>query len=538
MRSYVYKAAIFLCAAIVLAVPFFASADTLYVSPSSGSYTPGQTFSARVYVSSLAQAINAVSGTVTFPVEKLQVVSVSKTGSILTLWVQDPSFSNSQGTVSFEGVVPNPGFSGSGGSLVTITFRVVGQGTAQIKFSSGSVLANDGSGTNILKNLYNATYMLSGSTEPASPAPTVSAPATDSEPAVDPLAPKKPIVRSSTYPDSTHWYAVHEGAFSWDVPGDVSSARILLGRLPGSTPTVVYTPAIESKTIPDIEDGVWYLHVQFKNDHGWGAINHYLFKVDGTKPESFVIKPLSTSDDTDPTPQFSFNATDSGSGIDHYTVQIDLKDPITWRDDGTSVFTAPTLSPGPHTIIAKAFDEANNFTSTSIDFSVAGITAPKITSYPEKISDSSPLVVKGVSSPNAMVKAVLAKSDDDPFTQTVTSDNQGNWAVVFDSELPSGAYKLTAVAMDKRGAQSEPSPEKVVLVRTSWLISLGYSVMSALAITVPIAALAFAIVFIFMFGFHKIRIMKKKLRKELHDVERMVDKAFALLKEDVEDSIH
>jgi biopolymer transport protein ExbB/TolQ len=97
---------------------------------------------------------------------------------------------------------------------------------------------------------------------------------------------------------------------------------------------------------------------------------------------------------------------------------------------------------------------------------------------------------------------------------------------------------MTAIAIDKRGAQSAPTAEKSVLVKVSWLLSLGSSLISTLALIVPILALVFVVVFIFVYGFHKIRVMRKKLRRELRGVETMVNKAFALLKEEVEDSIH
>jgi hypothetical protein len=532
MRTYFYKASIFILAAITLALPGIVSADTLYLSPSSGSYSPGQTFSARVFVSSLAQSINAVSGTVTFPTDKLQVVSVSKTNSILTLWVQDPSYSNSQGTVSFEGVVPNPGFTGSAGSIATITFRVVGQGAASLKWSSGSVLANDGSGTNILKNLNNASYSLGSSNVPAAQ------PAVVDEPKVDSLAPKAPKVSSSSYADSKEWYQGRQGSFSWDVDSGATAARILLGRLPASIPTVIYSPAIQSKDIADIEDGVWYFHVQLKNSHGWGAIAHYQFKVDGTKPESFSIKPVSSSDATDPSPRFAFNAADSISGIDHYTVQIDSKDIGTWRDDGTGIYEAPVLTPGNHSMSVKVYDEAGNFSDASTDFTIQGIDTPHIDSYNEQVNDSSPLIVKGTALPNTKIQITLASGDNSPYIQTVQSDEKGKFTAIFGSKLASGAYKMTAIAIDKRGAQSAPTAEKSVLVKVSWLLSLGSSLISTLALIVPILALVFVVVFIFVYGFHKIRVMRKKLRRELRGVETMVNKAFALLKEEVEDSIH
>lgn len=133
----------------------------------------GQTFSVRIMVTS-PQAVNAVSATLAFPRDLVQVTSVSKIGSILNLWVEEPSFSNSAGTVSLEGVVPNPGFVGASGPVVTVNFKVVAPGMANLKFSAGSLLANDGYGTNILKNRGTASYGLENA--PVTPAEVVPAP--------------------------------------------------------------------------------------------------------------------------------------------------------------------------------------------------------------------------------------------------------------------------------------------------------------------------------------------------------------------------
>ena len=105
-------------------LPFGANAATLSFSPSSGSYAVGNTFSASILISSADQAMNAALGAISFPPDKLEVVSVSKTGSVFTLWVQEPTFSNSAGAVTFEGIVLNPGFMGANRKAVTINFKV------------------------------------------------------------------------------------------------------------------------------------------------------------------------------------------------------------------------------------------------------------------------------------------------------------------------------------------------------------------------------------------------------------------------------
>lgn len=174
MRSYISKSFAFLLFFTLVLLPQAkVSADTLFVSPTSGNYNVGQTFSLRVLVSTSGKAVNAISGSVSFPRDQVQVTSVSKTGSILSLWVVEPTFSNAVGSVNFEGVVPNPGYIGSSGTVLTINFRVVATGDAPIRVSSGSILANDGLGTNILRTMGTSSFTLSPA--PAS-SPNVSKP--------------------------------------------------------------------------------------------------------------------------------------------------------------------------------------------------------------------------------------------------------------------------------------------------------------------------------------------------------------------------
>src|SRR3989344_7735403 len=173
-----------------------AKAATLYFSPSSGTQAVGTTFSVGVYVSSADQAMNAASGVISFPSDKLTVESISKSGSIFSLWVQEPSFSNppagGQGTVNFEGIVLNPGYAGNSGKILNITFKAKAAGVANVSFSSGSVLANDGNGTNILTEFIGASFSLGiaglGVPEAVTPQEIPGAP----------LAPK---IKSPTHPD-------------------------------------------------------------------------------------------------------------------------------------------------------------------------------------------------------------------------------------------------------------------------------------------------------------------------------------------------
>ena len=71
-----------------------AASAVLYLSPSSGSFNIGKTFSVSVYVSSTEQNMNAVSGVISFPNDKLEATAISKSVSFISLWVQEPSLSS------------------------------------------------------------------------------------------------------------------------------------------------------------------------------------------------------------------------------------------------------------------------------------------------------------------------------------------------------------------------------------------------------------------------------------------------------------
>src|SRR5262245_61826224 len=127
-------------------LPKVSKAATLYISPASGTYSAGNSFTVTVKTNTGGKAVNTAEATVTYSSNVLEVVRASQ-GS--TFYLASPGSPNSQsGSVYFGGGLPNPGYTGSGGNLGSITFRAKAVGTATISISSGSVLLNDGYGTN------------------------------------------------------------------------------------------------------------------------------------------------------------------------------------------------------------------------------------------------------------------------------------------------------------------------------------------------------------------------------------------------------
>jgi len=145
----------YLFASTILVVIFFVATNSIYAAtlsllPSPANVSVGNIVSVKVFVDTTNKYINNAEATIQFPVEMLEVVSITKGSSIFTLWVEEPSFSNATGKITFNGGVPTPGYIGQGGYIATITFKAKKQGVASVIFSDGAVRENDGLGTDIL----------------------------------------------------------------------------------------------------------------------------------------------------------------------------------------------------------------------------------------------------------------------------------------------------------------------------------------------------------------------------------------------------
>lgn len=511
----------------VIFAPTGAHAATLYFSPSSGNFTVGNILTTSVLVNTQGLAINNSDAVINFPTDLLEVVSLNKSGSIFTLWVEEPAFSNSAGIISFNGGLPTPGFSGTAGRLLNIVFRVKSAGTATVVFSSGAVRANDGYGTDILQSSIQAQFGLITEQRPVQP----------TTPAVPAGAPQAPNISSPTHPDSEKWYPKSTASFAWSVPSGVTGTRLLVGKIATAQPSVAYTPPIGEKTIDDLDDGIWYFHAQLRNSSGWGSTRHFKFQIDTQKPNRFNLQLAPREDETDPRVKFIFEALDETSGIDHYEIQIDNKELDSWRDDGTHVYQTPILVPGKHVLIAKATDKAGNYLLNSIEFTVSSIEPPTFTEYPQELQGGEIIIVKGTTYPNSEVVLWIQKDKDDARRRSVESDAEGGFTFVDDERTQVGAYKLWAEVVDTRGAKSSPADKITIIVKQLAILRIGSFAVSFLSVLVPLIGL---IVLLLLLGFitqRKYLEHKKRLRKEVYEAEDVLHKAFDSLRKEVKEQI-
>ena len=501
-----------------LLCPASARAASLYLSPASGSYALNSNIAVNVYVSSADKAMNAVSGVLDFPADKLQVTSISKSGSVINLWVAEPSFSNSAGTVNFEGVALNPGYTGTSGKIITINFKVKATGAGLLKFLSGSVLANDGQGTEILSGTGNAQFDL-GQGKPVPPPPVTVVPAGK---------PAAPTVTSLTHPDQNKWYAVKDAKFTWNLSSDITKARLLVDSKADTAPAVVYSPAVSEKEMPDIDDGVWYFHVQLYNSHGWGGITNYRFQIDSVVPTDFSVVEIKRVDSSEPRVVFSLSAIDVGSGIDFYEIRIDSQEAIVWKDDGTHRYETPTLDPGKHILTVRVFDRAGNAALESVDFEVVPLDKPVIENYPNSLRTGEPLVIIGRTYSNSQVTGYLQRGAAEPTILTIASDETGRFIFAPSEELRSGTYLVWFQVAKDNGARSEVTKKFAIIVSEPAILRIGSLAINVLAVIIPLFALVLLLVGVIWFGFYRFRIVSRNLKAKTAEAS-LARKAFEAL---------
>ncbi|MDO8558520.1 MAG: cohesin domain-containing protein [bacterium] len=341
---------IFLVLAVISAQFLFGSSSqaaegaSLQFSPSSGTFFLGSTFNVSLTLNTGEAAVNALEVQVKFPPDKLQVASPSIGTSFISIWVTPPSYSNTEGTLTFRGGVPNPGIITSNGVISTATFRARDTGEAELEYIvTSQVLANDGKGTNILKSRGIARFTI----------------------VIPP--PEGPEVFSPTQPDPNVWYKKTDAAFFWKSGESVDGFSYALSQDPFETPDEISEGVNTSATFSNILDGIWYFHIRSHVGDVWGGVTHYLIRTDRGLPAAYTLSiipkgPLTPLEH----PLVTFFTTDETSGMDHYEVRIaklsgeEESRSVSFFTEETSPFAFPVVEPGTYQVVVRAFDRAGN----------------------------------------------------------------------------------------------------------------------------------------------------------------------------------
>lgn len=320
---------------------------SIYFSPSTGVFRVGSTFDVSIFVNTGGNDVNALKIGLKFDPKKIQVASPVSGKSLVSVWVSQPSYSNIDGILTFQGGVPSPGFNTSSGLISTITFRAIAPGPVAISAQGDShVFLNDGKGTDILGSTGRGIYEL----------------------VLPP--PEGPEAFSPTHPDQNKWYKNNNPTLKWEKEGVTDFSYSIDNDFAG-VPDNISEGSGNSVSFADLEDGIWYFHIKAKKGGVWGGISHLIIKVDSSPPAAFglELEAGSASVISTENPIISFMTTDALSGIDHYELKTINLSTVEPKD--TDFFVEVTSSyrlsvhGGTYKVLVRAFDRAGNWRDAS-----------------------------------------------------------------------------------------------------------------------------------------------------------------------------
>ena len=330
--------------------PIQAEASTLTVSPPSGTFTVGSTFDVTIFLNTEKESINAIRMRLSFSPDKLQLVPYTAERSIITVYSSPPAFDNQKGIADLQGGVPG-GINVSNGQVIKLTFRVKAVGETVLRFLDESqVLANDGVGTNVLKDTQNGVYKFI------------------------PPPPAGPIVVSPTHPDQAKWYAVPNAHLIWSPDSSgVDGYSYVISDMPTDIPDDISEGLRESVSYNGLQDGIQYFHIKSLNGGYWGGTNHFALNIDASPPAEFPITIVPSARTTSRQPIIQFTTTDSFSGLDHYEVKTVRLNPVVQTAQADQPIFIEIISPyvfeelelGNYDVIIRAYDKAGNFIEKS-----------------------------------------------------------------------------------------------------------------------------------------------------------------------------
>jgi len=507
-----------------------AGAD-LFLSPSSGEYSVGSSITMKVMVNSGGDpGINASEGVLSFDTDYLKINSISKTGSIFKLWVTEPTYSNSAGTITYGGGLPGA-YTGSAGLMFSVTFNVLKAGNTSVNFSSGSVLAYGPTGDDVTNSKGRASYSLIEKKIEEKKKPTEKPKAKEKEVSHG-ILPPKPEINSKTHKDVDTWYSNNDPEFSWKMLAELTGVSLAITDSPDSDPGPIADGIIETKKFENIEDGEWYVHVKYQNNAGWGSIAHRKVLIDTTAPVLKNIKIDNGGDANDPAPILLINAKDETSGIDYF--ELVKGDDVKKIDLGmiqNGEYKMDKMIPGEHRVQLIAYDKAHNIASSSLTFFIDPLKSPIISDIPSSIKTNEELVIRGKSFyPDVNVNISIAKSEKEVDIFTTRTDQDGNWSFFHKGKLDEANYEIQAWIVDDRGAQSFKTAKHILMVVPPSIIE-AYGLFIILLLLLTITGLSLYIWFIN----HKFREERIRIARETEEAKLKLGEIFTALREEVEE---
>jgi hypothetical protein len=149
MKTFTLKFATILYLA-VFAVPFCAHAAAFSYEANTDSIVPDQDFKVKLVLDTEGETVNAVEGTLSYPVDVLELKEVRIGDSSVNFWITRPN-ETASGTLSFSGITAG-GFLGQAEPIFSLIFHTKKPGQGEIALNNLRVLLNDGTGSEAALN--------------------------------------------------------------------------------------------------------------------------------------------------------------------------------------------------------------------------------------------------------------------------------------------------------------------------------------------------------------------------------------------------
>ena len=298
----------------------------------------GESFQITVHLNSEREVINAIDAVINYSPEVLEVIEVSRGGSLFTLWPEEPTHDDDAGTITFVGGIPN-GSLVVDGIVATITFRSRAIGGVEIGFDEEktSILLNDGKGTKASLSVKTKIFQIVESN-------VIS-------------------IISPTHPYENVWYSNVDFTVNWTAEPGAAYSYVVTSRS-DEVPDNDRESIIGKMTFQDLADGVQYfiLKEQLPGED-WRLVGKRRVQIDSTAP--FPLTAFVSRDDSmfDGNYFLTFSTTDKTSGVARYDVvegsslQEDVTPPYALKDQTRK-----------QSLVIRAFDKAGN----SVDYTVRG----------------------------------------------------------------------------------------------------------------------------------------------------------------------
>lgn len=318
--------------------------STIEFEPDTDIVDPSFEQRVAIRVKTGGETINAVEAVVGYDPDSVSVEEILTADSFC-----DPGFfmektiDDIRGEVRIACGVPNPAFSEPEGIVAQIVLRPRHAGSYTLRFlDETQVLANDGLGTDVLRQSTDATYQV------------LDRQASTTIP--------RGAIFSYTHPNSSRWYRARAAHFSW--PHEAGHTyRYALDRSVVTVPRDGAQTDASSVALFVPEDGEYFFHLLDRIPGDGERVSHFQIRVDATPPPPPTIAVSNENPRVGETVRFEFTSREPQEGLRRgFYLRIGERGMFIPIENS---FVVPFLRSGAYPITVRSFDQAGNWSDAT-----------------------------------------------------------------------------------------------------------------------------------------------------------------------------